>query len=155
MSFSGTCPRGNDGICDVKNNCEFCDFDNGDCCLTVSDCSKCELDYCNCHETGESHCERYQGCVLLGLSYCMTIHATFVFLVFDCSVDRIGDNICDSENNVLLCNYDGGDCCPINGLVACRNCNGESCACQETGLTSCLSNLSKLTLFITQKLINR
>ncbi len=73
-------------------------------------------------------------------------------LVFDCSVDRIGDNICDSENNVDLCNYDGGDCCPADVSVGCLNCEAESCACHETGLTSCFS---KLNLFITQKLIDQ
>ncbi len=55
-SESGTCPWGKNGICDGLNNNEKCNFDDGDCCLEVTNCINCAGTTCKCHETLYGHC---------------------------------------------------------------------------------------------------
>jgi hypothetical protein len=46
-------------ICNPENNNERCDYDKGDCCRPVIECSNTSLS-CNCHLTNIQH-KTYQG----------------------------------------------------------------------------------------------
>ena len=52
-----------------------------------------------------------------------------------CELDWINDTICDDENNVPECNYDGGDCCqenpPDDWNVTCSQCECKSSSGQR------------------------
>ncbi len=108
-----TCPFGGDLICDGANNVEMCNFDDGDCCLEIADCSYCSGDYCLCQDTGQNHCSESD----------------------DNSCPLKGNGICNSDHNNPLCLYDGGDCC-LEG-THCTHCSGDECFCHETGLDQC------------------
>ncbi len=54
--MQGTCHFGGDGICHGVANYEYCNFDDGDCCLEPSNCEKC-VDNCICATTGYPHCK--------------------------------------------------------------------------------------------------
>ncbi len=56
VCYPGTCPAGNDHNCDGRNNMPECNYDDGDCCLEITNCNECHGDECICHETGQSHC---------------------------------------------------------------------------------------------------
>ena len=104
-----------DGYCDDQNNVEGCQFDGGDCCIQplVTDyCTECEchskfviIDYCNCK-----------------IKITSSINISFnLFSVGNpiCIDAWIGDGICDDQNNIVDCLFDGGDCCldPLDPLV--------------------------------------
>ncbi len=56
-----TCLLGGDGNCNEDNNNQICNYDDGDCCLPSPDCLYCSGFGCLCHETGQIHCQDYQG----------------------------------------------------------------------------------------------
>ena len=93
--YDGTdCCSGNvitigDGICQDENNNGQCSFDGGDCCTAEVNTTSCSICECMTQET---------------------------ILPFDpCPLfDKIGDGICNDENNNVICSYDGGDCCGSN-----------------------------------------
>ena len=79
-----------DGICHDENNNLICSYDGGDCCeedIDTSNCTSCQ----KCLKFKEMNVSPYEG-------FC-PLYA------------KIGDGICQDENNVDLCLYDSGDCC--------------------------------------------
>jgi len=78
-----------DGVCDARNNHAGCFFDGNDCCNDIEKqfCHNKVRD-CKCKKNAFKKCE---------------------------SKMFVNDGICDEENNVAKCNYDGGDCCTRRG----------------------------------------
>ena len=91
----GFIPDIGDGWCDMSNNNEACHYDGGDCCECggAHDGSSFSL----CVDPGDA-C--YNSDVMPLQSTCITG-----------SIDLIGNGLCNDENNVEDCGYDGGDCC--------------------------------------------
>ena len=88
-----------DGNCDDENNFKECDYDDGDCC---SDTKHLHCTECLCKTNGSSSEE--------------DTPKTCIFH------DWIGDGVCDDENNVPECDYDGGDCCVDSEQKHCKVC---------------------------------
>ena len=89
-----------DGQCDDDNNNPECDFDGGDCC---SDTEQIHCTECLCKTNGSSSVEE-------------DLPNTCI------SHEWIGDGVCDDENNVPECDYDGGDCCVDTEQKHCKVC---------------------------------
>ncbi len=105
------CPFSGDGHCDEDHNRDECLYDGGDCCLAIVDCMWCILDDdCECHTTGISYCDK------------------------QCEIASVEDGICNGNNNLELCGFDGGDCCL--GYPQCQ-CSGDECLCHTTGDNHC------------------
>ena len=88
----GDCCTGNlntigDGLCQDKNNNGQCGFDGGDCCLSNVVTSFCTI------------CECIENEVIQSFDPCPNHH-------------KMGNGICDEENNNKLCLFDGRDCLP-------------------------------------------
>ena len=75
-----------DNICDDENNFKQCNYDGGDCCNGGEWNSFIYCTACRCLDSTRS-------CVF---------------------PNKLGDNICDDENNFAECDYDEGDCCGPN-----------------------------------------
>ena len=88
-----------DGKCHLEYNQETYDFDLGDCCIQDVKCFVPAIDFYIGHGQDEIDCPQ-QLCIQSN---------TF------CIQDEIGDGVCQSYNNVELCNYDAGDCCLNEG----------------------------------------
>ena len=75
-----------DGYCEDENNIFECNFDGGDCCTDTEHlhCTECLCKTNGDEEDTPKTCDMHEW---------------------------IGDGVCDDENNVLECDYDGGDCC--------------------------------------------
>ena len=91
-----------DGLCHDENNNNICSYDGGDCCGENIDTSNCTI-CLNCLKFKEMPGIPYIG-------HC-PIYA------------QIGDGICQDENNIDVCLYDGGDCCfaQVN-ISQCKEC---------------------------------
>ncbi|CAM9880953.1 unnamed protein product [Ectocarpus sp. 12 AP-2014] len=94
-----------DGTCDSSNNSDECGYDGGDCC--------------------ECDCMAHNDTAIVALCgeetryACIDPDSTCVddddidgsTTVLACDLDAIGDGVCDRDNNIATCEYDGGDCC--------------------------------------------
>ncbi len=67
-------------------------------------------------------------------------------LYVECSVQYIGDGECDGQNNILECEFDGGDCCANDTM--CQYCSGDDCVCHETGESNCGNSTTNMTTII-------
>ena len=109
----GACCRGNrnliwDGVCQEYNNNPACEYDGGDC---------LECMHTDWIENGQ--------CKLENLSPHVLCH----------HYAQIGDGICQDENNVDLCMYDGGDCCLAElNSAQCTECH---CISEEDEFDPC------------------
>lgn len=83
----GSNPHKGDQFCDDDNNNCGCDWDGGDC----------------CGKTGNA--KQYNYCFKCKCSDAKYVAPPCPVLKFK------GDGICDDTNNILTCNWDGGDCC--------------------------------------------
>ena len=117
-----------DGICDIENNIGICNFDGGDCCLW----SLVGNDLCNefernnnrmCDHDGNDCCEG--NWAVYCKKNCQCIVEDIIVPFDPCpSYEKIGDGICNDENNNHICNYDGGDCCKEDiDTSMCHLCN--------------------------------
>ena len=153
-----------DGICHDENNNGQCSFDGGDCCLAPmnsSSCLVCEcitqeaiqpFDPCPlftkigdgfCHDENNNLICSYDGGDCCGLNIITTncsVCQCFEGMTQSPHVlcphhSKIGDGICQDENNIDLCLYDGGDCClaEMNG-TQCKECQ---CLSQEKVFDPC------------------
>ena len=54
-------------------------------------------------------------------------------IITSCLEESKGDMICDSMNNNLVCEFDGGDCCKKTCLLTCEKLglSGSDCKCGE------------------------
>eukprot|EP00752_Nemacystus_decipiens_P002518 g2363.t1 len=97
-----------DGYCDHVNNVAPCHYDGGDCCP------------CSCSDTPEYTCGLDDVFDCRGPA---CFDPTLVAEFPDCPGDwlLIGDGSCNAENNLAVCGWDGGDCCPCD-------CLGATCA---------------------------
>ena len=121
-----------DGFCDDNNNIASCAFDGGDCCgdnVDTSYCTECQcLDPSfstkisiasndevpkNKHSFVGTHISQFLKSHLPGSLHPMLCpgYAT------------IGNEICDEVNNILVCQYDGGDCTMKNFNFYCTTFN--------------------------------
>ncbi len=123
------------GECNGKNNIEECNYDGGDCCTGQDEaCDTCSGQWCSCHAGG-------------GVDVCIS---TYIFMrqlrlnLFKywlpetdaCIGEWIGDDVCDSVNNIIGCWYDGGDCCLLG--VPCYCDWPQDCFCHQTDLLHCI-----------------
>ncbi len=60
-------------------------------------------------------------------------------------IHSVMDGLCDQENNIEECAYDGNDCCLSEDLMSCVNCNGHGCHCHETETSHCPDGGKKVT----------
>ena len=101
-----------DNICDDGNNNAACAWDGGDCCglgNSYDYCTACECLDCEFTEHVSDECVD-------------SIQRTCSFPIYQ------GDGICDTDNNVAGCDWDGGDCCgPSNDYRYC----GDDCECLD------------------------
>ena len=95
-----------DGKCHLAYNHESYDFDLGDCCIQDVKCFVPSIDFHIGNGQDEVDCPP-QLCIQSN---------TF------CIQDEIGDGVCQSYNNVELCNYDAGDCCLNDDWNICTEC---------------------------------
>ena len=103
------------GICDNENNNRICNYDGGDCCDKNFDilgdgiCND-ENNIPQCSYDGGDCCLKHVNTIYCTNCECITQE---VIQPFDpCPLfAKIGDGICQDENNNLICSYDGGDCC--------------------------------------------
>ncbi|CAM9340740.1 unnamed protein product [Ectocarpus sp. 13 AM-2016] len=98
--FEG-CLNFGDGFCDDNNNNEQCGYDGGDCC-------ECTCVVSTVWST-ESSCTEF-ACID-PTAPCADDDDITADAVESCTVDNLGDGICDTSNNIEICGYDGGDCC--------------------------------------------
>ncbi|CAM9857794.1 unnamed protein product, partial [Ectocarpus fasciculatus] len=91
---------------DLNNNRE-CGYDGGDCCPASNSCSPTEK---RCYDPG-SDCN---SCLARGRT-----------------LDQIGDGICNPENNIEECRYDGGDCCPCDCSSSKHQCGSYGYNCKD------------------------
>ncbi|CAM9650623.1 unnamed protein product [Scytosiphon promiscuus] len=109
---NGTVEDIGDGRCDVQNNNSFCGFDGGDCCP----CTCTDGPLYSCVDNNFDECE-FPDCDQSDQAY--SSHR------MECIEDRLGDGLCDPDNNHPFCDYDGGDCC------ACSCIDGEVWNCGD------------------------
>ena len=88
-----------DGLCEDENNVPQCDYDGGECCGIVD---KKHCKECKCKDPSFGPPKR-----------------TFPD---KCIHEWIGDGLCEDENNVPECDYDGGDCCIDTEQKHCQKC---------------------------------
>ena len=106
-----------DGYCDDITNTPQCNFDGGDCCLNSVVTSFCSV--CECIENDQTD------------------------TVSPCSTSiSVGNGLCNPENNIPICNYDGGDCCPNSNLIGDSQCDyiNFNHVCQFDGGDCCYKN---------------
>merc|ERR1711981_1022087 len=107
------------GNCDDNNNNAACGWDGGDCCGP---------------NVKKTYCDEVNGCKCLDCAYeakgdeCVTeIKKTCnpAFKKFK------GDTLCDDENNIAGCDWDGGDCCEksVGGPINKKWC--DKCQCLD------------------------
>ena len=89
-----------DGICDDDSNTPECDYDGGDCC-TDTEQTHCEECLCKITDSSSEEHGKPQSC----------LHHEW-----------IGDGVCDDENNIPECDFDGGDCCVDTEQQHCKVC---------------------------------
>ena len=109
----GVIPDIGDGWCDVENNNERCRFDGGDCC----DCARAS------NESSFSLCADPD--VACYNPTAVTVQSSCI----NGNIERIGDGVCQSNNNNKGCLYDGGDCC------MCTCTNGQFSRCGYFGFS--------------------
>ena len=102
-----------DNFCDDENNLEACDYDGGDCCLEhkyeLDDDEKKDLktvwnrfcEECQCKDPGN-----FQKIPFLS----SFIRKSILSAHKTCNYETINDGTCDEINNILECEFDGGDC---------------------------------------------
>ena len=101
-----------DGICHDENNNNLCAYDGGDCCgenIVTTNCTNCQC-----------------------LQFKEMPRSPFVLCPY---YYKIGDGICQDENNVDLCLYDGGDCCLVE--VTTTQCTECKCVSEEDEIDPC------------------
>ena len=84
-----------DGYCDDENNNDVCNYDDGDCCDSTNP-NPDKYIFCDiCFDTETDLCleELYKDKE-----------------VPECEYQFIGDRVCNTDNNLAYCYYDGGDC---------------------------------------------
>ena len=103
--FTGFPDAIGDGVCNLRANNRFCNYDFGDCCMIdVFENSKawCHDPWCTCHLTGQVPTYMNEMFVQNGKLYSISED--------DCLKYQVSDGICDKENFNEVCHYDGGDC---------------------------------------------
>ncbi len=126
-----------DGYCNDTLNVPECFFDLGDCCR--SRVKKRDCKDCVCKKNNKVYMDEDQSCKN-ALPFNFTHKKIFIFLdrgnwtleleAFDCIISWIGNKICERENNIKQCHYDGGDCC-LHSKSSIEKCN--NCQCKHTG----------------------
>ncbi|CAM9124284.1 unnamed protein product [Ectocarpus sp. 12 AP-2014] len=108
MDLCSTGQIGN-GYCDDSNNSPECAYDGGDCC----ECT------CESHDDGyEYYCEPGSFACIDPEAECVDDDDNTAEQYEHCGwVTRIGDGMCDDENNKEECGFDGGDCCGCTCVV--------------------------------------
>ena len=128
LEGGGTTPSGgcypawiSDGYCDDVNNNLACNYDGGDCCGGIIDPNYCTE--CLCLEGGGGSSG---GTTTLSSS--STSSGSCDNMEWNGNV-LLGDGYCDDHLNIMVCNYDEGDCCGSN--VNTQYCT--ECQCLEGG----------------------
>ena len=98
-----------DDSCDDENNNAACGWDGGDCCGNTVNVEYCLT--CQCLDPN-------------GIVPTTNTPSNSTTMSLCRSPQYIGDGYCDDNNNIWLCDWDGGDCCGENVLtnycVACE-----------------------------------
>ena len=70
------------------------------------------------------------------LTFEFNLYYSFILGKTGQAVNYLGDKYCDDENNMHLCNYDGGDCCagednPVIDEGTYQFCTECECKCEN------------------------
>jgi len=119
-----------DGICDLINNNEICNYDGGDCCPCtcisgIYDCNVFGGTCASCIVDGDSSITCPEDCIdLCGDGICNN-NETSITCPEDC-IDLCGDGICNNNETFITCQED------------CQgNCNAAPSECEDGEVSDC------------------
>ena len=107
----------NDGVCDISNNIQACNYDAMDCCLEEEGGNCPLVNQCDMNLLRNGKCDfatNTSRC-LYDLGSCLPQQIdNDGSIVVDgsmlCTESLYNDTICDFENFLAACNFDNGDC---------------------------------------------
>ena len=120
MIFHSGCDIAGDGFCDDAVNDGECGFDGGDCCLPDIIDDYCSYCICYANQTLSMFCTVWK---FKNFPFLKKLHLNSYVLA--CNPNEmwlLGDGYCQDSSNSEQCDFDGGDCCLNQIIVACYDC---------------------------------
>ena len=115
----------NNGICDIQNNHEGCNFDGEDCLL------KCKLPHLNNGLNPECNFQNNYPTCDFDFGDCVYENSGCGKAIW------IGDGVCQNTNRNQECNFDGGDCIGILEPTKCGSGIGDGFCDDYNNLEIC------------------